>query len=365
MVITVMHLITELESGGAQSALLRLVAGQDRSRFTPVVLCLYNGDRLVARQIRSLGVEVIDLGMTRKWRLDAFWRLWRQLRRVRPVILHTWMFHANIPGRLLGRLAGVPHIISSERTMGQEGGARRRLNRWTGRLADRIICVSQNVADFAAKEIGLPTDRLVVIQNGIDTNLFRPTPAQATKAADQLTIGYVGRLEKVKGVNFLIDAFAALVAQHPHLQLQLVGDGSERRALEQQVQTLGLGDKVHFLGIRSDMPALYPTFDLFVLPSLWEGMPNVALEAMACGVPVIATNTGGTPEVVQDGKSGLLAPPGDAVALAQAMATLINNAEQRCQLAQAGRHFVEQTFSINQTVAQTVALYEQVQTVGQ
>ncbi|MCE7982427.1 MAG: glycosyltransferase [Caldilinea sp. CFX5] len=365
MTTTVLHLITELDSGGAQSALLRLVAGQDRSRFKPVVLCLYNGDRLVARQIRSLGVEVIDLGMSRKWRLDAFWRLWQQLRRVRPAILHTWMFHANIPGRLLGRLAGVPHIISSERTMGQEGSVRRLLNRWTGRLADRIICVSQNVADFAAKEIGLPTDRLVVIQNGIDTNVFRPALVQTPRSPEQLTIGYVGRLEKVKGVNFLIDAFARLVAAYPHLQLQLVGDGSERPALEQQVQTLGLGDKVQFLGIRSDMPALYPTFDLFVLPSLWEGMPNVALEAMACGVPVIATNTGGTPEVVHDGKSGLLAPPGDAATLAKVMVALIGDAERRDQLAQAGRHFVEQTFSINQTIAQTVALYEQVQTVRQ
>lgn len=364
MATTVMHLITELDSGGAQSALLRLVAGQDRSRFKPVVLCLYNGDRLVARQIRDLGVEVIDLGMTRKWRLDAFWRLWRHLRRVRPTILHTWMFHANIPGRVLGRLAGVPHIISSERTMGQEGSVRRLLNRWTGRLADRITCVSQNVADFAAKEIGLPADRLVVIQNGIDTNVFRPAPAQP-KESGQLTIGYVGRLEKVKGVNFLIDAFAALAEQHPHLQLQLVGDGSERAALAEQASKLGLRDKVHFLGIRSDMPTLYPTFDLFVLPSLWEGMPNVALEAMACGVPVIATDTGGTPEVVHDSKSGVLVPPGDAAALTQAMVALIGDAERHCQLAQAGRRFVEQTFSINQTIAQTVALYEQVQTVGQ
>lgn len=359
MAVTVMHLITELDSGGAQSALLRLLEAQDRNRFTPVVLCLYNGDRLVARQIRSLGVEVIDLGMKRKWRLDAFWRLWRHLRRARPTILHTWMFHANIPGRLLGRLAGVPTIISSERTMGQEGGGRRLLNRLTGRLADRIICVSKNVADFAEKRIGLPADRLVVIPNGIDTDIFHPAPAQPTKATDQLTIGYVGRLQKVKGVHFLIDAFARLVSEYPHLQLHLVGDGSERAALAQQAQALGVSDNIHFLGIRADMPALYPTFDLFVLPSLWEGMPNVALEAMACGVPVIATNTGGTPEVVQTGKSGLLVQPGNVTALYEAMALLLADTEQRRRLAQAGRSFVEQTFSINQTVASTVTLYDQ------
>lgn len=360
MTTTVMHLITELDSGGAQSALLRLLERLDRKRFTPVVLCLYNGDRLVAQQIRRLGVEVIDLGMTHKWRLDAFWRLWRHLRRVRPTLLHTWMFHANIPGRLLGRLAGVPTIISSERTMGQEGNVRRLLNRLTGRLADRIICVSQNVADFAAKTIGLPADRLVVIPNGIDTNVFRPAPTPPQKPADHLTIGYVGRLQPVKGVNFLIDAFARLVAEYPHVQLQLVGDGSERAVLAQQVAALSLGDKVHFLGIRADMPALYPTFDLFVLPSLWEGMPNVALEAMASGVAVIATDTGGTPEVVQTGKSGILVQPGNATALYEAIALLVTDHERRCQLAQAGRCFVEQTFSINQTIAQTVALYEQV-----
>lgn len=359
MAITVMHFITELESGGAQSALLRLLEGLDRSRFTPVVLCLYNGNRLVAQQIRALGIEVVDLGMSTKWRLDAFWRLWQLLRRVRPDILHTWMFHANIPGRVLGWLAGVSLIISSERTMGQEGWGRRFLNRLTSPLADRIICVSQNVADFAQHVIGLPAAKLVVIPNGIDIGSFPPPPNRPMPAAECMTIGYVGRLQKVKGVNFLIAAFAQLVAQHPKLQLQIVGDGSERHALESQVQQLGLTNNVQFLGTRQDVAALYPTFDLFVLPSLWEGMPNVLLEAMACGVPLVATNTGGTPEVVEHGKTGILVPPGEATTLYEAMALLIADTAQRHQLTQAGRQYVEQTFSIKQTVAKTAALYEQ------
>ena len=359
MTTTVMHLITELDSGGAQSALLRLLEGLDRSRFTPVVLCFYNGDRLVAQQIRNLGVEVIDLGMNSKWRVGAFGRLWRLLRQRRPALLHTWMFHANVPGRLFGRLAGVPVIISSERTMGQEGWGRRFLNRLTSPLADRIICVSQNVADFAQQVIGLPADKLVVIQNGIDTAYFRPAAMPAHKAPGQMTIGYVGRLQKVKGVDLLIAAFAQLMAKYPTIQLHLVGDGSEREVLTAQVQQLGLEQNVHFLGVRADVADLYQTFDLFVLPSLWEGMPNVVLEAMACGVPVVATNTGGTPEIVQHGKTGLLVEPGHATLLYEAMSMLIADTALHCQLVQAGRPYVEQTRSINQTIAKTVLLYEQ------
>ena len=146
--IPILHFITELSIGGAQMALLRLLERLDRQRFDIQVACLYNGDGVVAEQIKKMGIPVTDLGMSSKLRLDALGRFYGLLRCFRPAILHTWMFHANIPGRILGRAAGVPVIISSERTMGQEGALRRLSNRWTAGLADRIVCVSQNVADL-------------------------------------------------------------------------------------------------------------------------------------------------------------------------------------------------------------------------
>lgn len=176
--IKVFQFITELSAGGAQTALYNLLACLDQEKYDIKVACLYNGDGLSARRIATLGIPVADLGMTRKFRLDAFWRLFWLLKQDQPDILQTWMFHANIPGRLVGRAAGVRHIISSERTMGQEGLLRRWLDRLTAPLADRVICVSQEVAQFASGVIGLPASKLIVIPNSIDPARFESLPTQ-------------------------------------------------------------------------------------------------------------------------------------------------------------------------------------------
>jgi glycosyltransferase involved in cell wall biosynthesis len=257
----IIHLITELDRGGAQTALYRLLAHTDRQRYAPRVLCLYNGDKVVAQQIRQLGIPVTDLGMTTQWRLDAFWRLYRILRQERPSILHTWMFHANIPGRMLGRLAGIPTIISSERTMGQEGRFRRWLNRLTGNLPDNIICVSQQVADFAANEIGLPSAKLTVIRNGIDIAQFTNLPDQQTARAEfglpsqGRIIAAVGRPRPVKGFAYLLDAFAQIAADYPDLYLVFVGDGPDKRPLQTAAQQLPSANRVLFLGDQQEIPA--------------------------------------------------------------------------------------------------------------
>ena len=168
MPVRVGYLITELSVGGAQSALLRLLTGLDRKRFSPAVACLYNGDGEPAEAIRSLGVDVFDARMHRRSELFALWRLDRWLRDVRPVILHTSLFHANLSGRVLARLAGVPVVVCSERTMAMESEWRYRVNRATIGLVTRVTCVSANVLDFCVHHIGLPADRLVVVPNGVE-----------------------------------------------------------------------------------------------------------------------------------------------------------------------------------------------------
>ncbi|MFN8490925.1 MAG: glycosyltransferase [Caldilineaceae bacterium] len=364
--IKVIHLITELSIGGAQMVLLRLLANLDRTRYQVMVACLYNRDGAVAQQIRALGIPVIDLGMTRKWRVDAFLRLWRLLRQTRPAVLHTWMFHCNIPGRILGRLAGVPVIISAEHTMGQESGMRVRLNRLTGGLADRVLCVSPQVADYARTAIHLPSSKVVVVPNGIDLKLFANLPSQAQARAkfhlppQAFIIGAIGRPRAVKGYRFLIEAMAQLTKQAPgQFHLLFVGNGPERPALLELAQQLQLTESITFLDDQNDIPGLLPALDVLASASLWEGMPMVILEAMAAGLPVVATNVGGTPDVVVAGETGLLVPPADPAALAAALERVAADGAGRQRMGTAGRQRVEQHFSVTRNVELTQALYEQ------
>ena len=366
--IKVVHFITELDRGGAQMALYRLLRHTDRQKFAPHVVCLYNGHKVVAQQIRQLGIPVTDLGMRGQWRLDALWRLYRLLRRERPFLLHTWMFHANIPGRVLGRLAGVPVIISAERTMGQEGRLRRALNRLTSRLPDSIICVSQQVADFAAQEIGLPPAKLSVIRNGIDLTQFDNLPDPQTARAEfglparGKLIAAIGRPRQVKGYTFLLLAFAQIAPAYPGLYLIFVGDGPEKRPLQTAAAQLPGANRVHFLGDQQDIPRLLAGLDILVLPSHWEGLPNVVLEAMAAGLPVVATAVGGTPELVIHNQTGLLVPPQSPEALAQAISQLLDHPEKAAQMGQNGRQRAAAQFTIERMVQQTEALYNRLLT---
>ncbi len=356
----VLHLITELDTGGAQKALARLLAHLDQQRFDPSVVCLYNGDKTVAQEIRALDIPVTDLGMTTKWRWDTFWRLYRLLRREHPVILHTWMFHANLPGRLLGHLAGVPIVISSERTMGQESGWRYGLNRFTHPLADRITCVSQQVDDFVVQQVGIPRDKTVVIPNGIDLQDFdrlhtdQEARSRLNLPSEAPLIGTVTRLNPVKRLDVLLQAVASLCDVH----VVIVGKGPERARLETMVEQLCLVDRVHFVGHQQDVRPWLAILDVFVLPSDWEGMSNALLEAMAARLPVVATAIGGTPEVVVDGVTGLLVPPRDPGALAEAITRLLRDHDLRVRMGQAGRERVERRFSIEETVRLTEELYK-------
>jgi len=314
----------------------------------------------VAQQIRALGIPVTDLGMTAKWRLDALWRLYRLLRRRHPTILHTWMFHANIPGRVLGRLAGVPIIISGERTMGQESRWRYWLNRITDPLTDRVVCVSQLVADFVVAEVGIPRHKTIVIPNGIDARAFERLPAQREARAglglplDSTLVGTVARLDPVKRLDVLLQALASL----NDVYTIIVGDGPERTRLEALSKQSEIGGRVHFAGQQEDVRPWLAAMDVFALSSDWEGMSNALLEAMAASLPVVAAAVGGTPEVVVDGVTGLLVPPRDPDALAQAITRLLRDPDLRRRMGCAGRERVEQHFSIKETVRQTEALYE-------
>jgi sugar transferase (PEP-CTERM/EpsH1 system associated) len=365
--IRVFHLITELDIGGAQTALLGLLARLNRERYWPSVACFYNGEGLMAQRIRALGIPVSDLGMKDKWRVDALWRLYRSLRQARPTILHTWMFHANVIGRIVGRLARVPIVITSRRNLDIGGRHREILHRLTGRLDDCTIAVSELVRKTYIARAGVPEDRVITIHNGVDAERFPIKDASVAARIranlgiplDAPVIGTVGRLHRQKDLASLLTAMVQVRARFPAVRLLLVGEGELRGDLEALAKSLGLVDAVTFAGSRPDVAEILATLDVFVLPSLWEGMPNTVLEAMSVGLPVVATAVGGTPEVVVDGQTGILVPPQEPARLAEAIMLLLQDPEFGRKLGRVGRARVMSQFQISETVRRTETLYEQ------
>lgn len=357
-------LITELRIGGAQNVLYDIVTSLPQDRYRQLVVCLFGADE-TADRLRATGLEVVDLHMRSKLDIGVGWRLWRVLRDFGPHLLHSHMFHANLLARILGRLAGVPRIVCTEHTMGQEGSARRLLNRLTAPLADRITAVSEPVGAFARDAIGISPERVVVIPNGIDVQRCQSalTPEEARQrlglAPKHFVVGTVGTLRQVKGTDMLLRAFAQLGQQLPQAQLLVVGDGPEWDALQALADELGIRDQTVFTGNRSDVADLLAAMGVFVLSSHWEGLPIAALEAMAAGLPVVATAVGGTPGVVLGGKTGLLVPASDPPALAQALQQLLSDPQRARAMGEAGRHRVEAHYTKQHMVEQMEALYQE------
>lgn len=364
----VFYLITSLELGGAQTVLINLLRHLDRTLFAPTVICLYGSDTPAAAAISAADVPIIDLQMTRKWRVDAFWRLYQLLHREKPSILHNILFHAVVPGRILGRLAGVPIILSWRQNVELGSKWRDRFNRWTISLDDHVVAVSEAAQQAEIHRSGINPGQIALIPNSVDLaniqqqvtqtdrHLVRQTLGLPTNA---LVIGSIGRLHPQKGLAFLLEAMLFVCEAVPKVCLLVMGDGDLRQQLSDQTKSLGLQEVVLFARARDNVPQVLAAIDLFVLPSLWEGLPLVVLEAMAAGLPVVATAVGGTPELVVEGETGLLVPPRDPAALAQAILALLNDPELAQRLGENGRLRVATQFTIQQMVQQTENLYQQ------
>ena len=341
-----------------------LVTRLDRGCFEPAVCCLTRGGPLEA-QLAEANVPVQILHKRGRWDARTLVRLVRTMRRFQPQIVHTWLPTANTLGRVAALSAHVPAIVAAERAADVwKGFARRLVDRALARRTARIVTNAEGVMRFLVERIGLPAERIRVIRNGLDLAAFDaaasrpPTPLPVRAGA--LVIGTVGRLEPQKGMTHLLEAFAAgLPTDGRPVQLWIAGSGPEEPALREQARRLGIDQRVRFLGQRDDVPALLGQMDLFVLPSLWEGLPNAALEAMAARRAVVATAVNGTPEAVVDGLTGLLTPPADPTALREAMSALLRDEERRRRFGEAGRQRVETEFTMERMVAQTEVLYHE------
>ena len=361
--LNVLQLIPTLDRSGAEKQMVLLSAGLPRDRFRVEVAALTRLGPLEA-ELAAAGIPTTLIGKRHKIDPFALEKLTRFMKERRFDIVQTWIFAANVYGRLAARRARVPIIITAEMAVDLWKGRGhlaidRRLAFWT----DRVVGNSNAVVDFYRQRAGIPADRLAMIPSGIAAE----EPPAIDRAQVRRELGFppdapmalfAGRLAPQKGVDDLIDALDLLQHVLPALRTLIVGDGPLRERLEDRASAYRLGSLVRFLGHRDDVPRLLEASDLLVLPSLYEGLPNVVLEAMRFRKPVVATAAPGTTEVVADGQTGLLVPMRKPTALAQAIRTVIEDTELARRLGEAGRARVDADFRVETMVERFAQLYE-------
>ncbi|MCA9116639.1 MAG: glycosyltransferase [Planctomycetaceae bacterium] len=356
--------ITELDPGGAERAFVQIVTGLDRTCWEPHVFCLGpRGD--LAIPLEAAGIPVRCFGVRRWWQLGRLWQLVRELRALRPALLQTFLYHANIVGRVCGRLAGVPHMVAGIRVAERRSRFRIWLDRITSGTVEAHVCVSQAVARFSIEEGGLPADRVVVIPNGVAADIYaEAAPADLSEfgfAGNELVVLSVGRLDPQKNPQLLLRAFRQVRQQVPAARLLLVGAGGLERELQAIIQNDPLlAGSVHLCGFRADVPRLMRAADVFVLSSRWEGMPNVVLEAMAAGLPAVATDVEGVAELLGESAGGLIVPSDDTDVLATGLIRLLASGEERTVMSQNMQHAVKERFTWEAVVSAYEGLYRRI-----
>jgi sugar transferase (PEP-CTERM/EpsH1 system associated) len=348
----VAHVTLGLDVGGQERLLVEMARQRDAVRFDWTVVSL--GARgVLAAALDVLGVPIVALEEPTGFRVGLWRRLARLFRAERFDIVHTHDDRPLIYGMPAAWWAGVPWRVHTHHHGRLPGTSwrQRALIRQASRCARHFVCVSDDSARFM-REQGVTPERLRTIHNGIDLAEFAFTGPR-----DDGPIVTVARLSPIKDVANLLRAAVSVRAAHPSARFEIAGDGPCRGELEQLARDLKLTENVVFRGEVRDIPALLARARLFVLPSQSEGISLTLLEAMARGLPVVATLVGGTPEVVAPGATGLLVPPRDAAALAEAINALFADPERGRRLGQAGRARVENSFDIRTMTRQYETLY--------
>lgn len=303
--------ITELDPGGAERAFTQLVTRLDRSVWTPTVYCL-SGRGELAETIKAVGIPVHFLDAGGKWDLGLIGRFASRLKKDRPQILQTFLHHANIAGRIAAWRAGVPTVIGGIRVSEERDPMRLRMDRWTQNFVKMNVCVSPSVAEFSRDSGGISSDKLRVIPNGVEIERFSTAVPIDWKSlglpSNAEVILAVGRLDEQKRPLLAFQFCLPLFEDKPLLHLVFAGIGPDEEKINELAKQHHVSDKVHCLGTRGDVPELMRGSKLLLHTSAWEGAPNVILEALAAGLPVIATENPGNRDALRGGDWGLLIP---------------------------------------------------------
>ncbi|HLJ72972.1 MAG TPA: glycosyltransferase [Thermoanaerobaculia bacterium] len=375
MTVKLMEFVSDFGNGGTERQFVNLGLALEPSRFSVSFGCLHRWGRHL-EEIDSRGIPVHDysvLTFRDPGVLRAQLRLARDVRRFKIQIVHTYNFYANMFAIMPAKLAGA-RVVASIRDLGVYlSPAKRKLQRYACRLADHIL-VNANAIKEELVAHGYDTGHVSVIPNGIDVDRFARRESGALQRefafpADAKLIGVVGRVTRFKGIESFLHAAALVAKEFPAARFVIVGDGVGRtatlakdaayfRELNQLVAELGIQDRVVFTGFRADVESIFADLTISVQPSLSEGLSNVVLEAMAARAPVIATRVGGTAEAIEDGVTGLLVPPADPQAIANAMRRLLAAPAFAKQLGDAARERARERFSIDRLANDTGRFYE-------
>lgn len=385
----VAHVIHRLDFGGLENGLVNLVNRMPADRYRHAVLCLSGVNPDFRQRIRREDVRVLSLDKRPGKDPATYLRMWRLLRRLRPDVVHTRNL-GTVDMQWIAALAGVSHRVHGEHgweASDPQGLSPRslRIRRACRPMIHRYVPMSSDIARWLEEQVGVEPARIRQLYSGVDTDRFEPAeepsplplPAKPGEGARRtgegpgegpITIGTIGRLDPVKNQVSLLTALKSILDRDPalgrRLRLVIVGGGPLREKLEVQARSLGIAEQVDFTGARSDTPELLRSFDVFALPSLNEGISNTILEAMASGLPVVATRVGGNPELVLDGLTGRLCDPSGPEALTGALLAYVTDPAARRAHGEAGRARVVQNFSLDAMVQRYLDLYDELLDTG-
>ncbi len=324
-----------------------------------------------ARRLSDAGIAVDFVPIDRLKRLDQMAALLRYVRKLAPGVIHAHLESAIIAGGLARRVLGIPSVATLHTLLHPTGLSRGSARLWLMHKTlihgyDRVICLS-HAAEAFARSHGLARAPLTMLHNGIDLAPFSRPPTREARTAGRAALGLpadapviaaVSVLRREKGIHRLIEAMAAIRQALPEARLLVVGDGDEMDALRDQAAAAGLGGAILFTGYREDVAELLALADLFAHPTVFDALPTVVIEAMAAGLPVVASRVGGVPDMVRDGIEGRLVPPDDAPALAEAIIALLADSEARAVASRAARTRAWETFSLEGQVAELGEIYD-------
>ena len=354
--IQVMHLNPAFKLDGPGRGILALMRYLPRDRVRPEACSLSVADPTMERHLRDQGIQHTNLGLGGIWDLRSLPRMVRLLKARRIDILHTHLTRADWIGRIAARLAGTPVVLSTIRNLNREVYQAEcgrvatviapLLDRMTGRWADALIAVSEDVKAWLIDE-GYPRGKIHCIPNAVDLDGLKGLTFDSRLKSSLLgapedapVVGTVALFKEQKGHRYLVEAAAQISRKYPAARFLLVGSGPTYSIVREQVRTLNLESAFVFVGQTEDVIPYLKVMDVFVLPSLWEGMPRALMEAMASCIPVVGTNVSGIRDLIEDGVTGRLVPARDSGSLAEAVMNLLDHRMRARQMAEAGRRLV-------------------------
>jgi sugar transferase (PEP-CTERM/EpsH1 system associated) len=369
----IVHVVYRFGVGGLENGLVNLINRMSAYRWRHAIVALTDVSTEFAKRITRADVRYVALGRGPGHLVRDYPQLFRLFRDLRPAIVHTRNL-AALESVVPAWAAGVPIRIHGEHGWDiQDPAGKSRRYRIVRRLyrpfVTRYVALSRHLEGYLEQQVGVPAGDIAQIYNGVDTERFRPKrgarpaiPGCPFGGPDHWLVGTVGRMERIKDPLNLASAFVRAIEVQPaaakHLRLVMVGDGALRGAVNAVLDRPGMRDRVWFAGERADVPDMLRGLDCFVLPSLAEGVSNTILEAMATGLPVIATRVGGNGELIESGMTGTLVPPANSDALARAMLDYFNDRVTARRHAKAGQRAVESRFSLSKMVADYTSVYE-------